>query len=141
MNEGLEALERVRNNLKDSDNYINLFDMLDLSIIEKELKEAKHHATNTFLLHLLLDTISYCYYKTDGTYGDLALPVVDKVKYIQKVLYEHLPIETSEDKLAILDAIKNTFTFRNALLQVCDENSRVYPNRHKMIKEYLLNGK
>ena len=38
MSKGLEALERIKNNLKDEDNYINLFDTLDLSIIEKELK-------------------------------------------------------------------------------------------------------
>ena len=34
----LEALERIKNNLKDCENYINLFDALDLNTIEKDLK-------------------------------------------------------------------------------------------------------
>lgn len=58
---------------------------------------------------------------------------------LTKFLLDNVP--ELRQKLAVLNAIKNTFTFRNALLQVCDEKSRVYPNRHKMIKEYLLNGK
>ena len=43
-----------------------------------------------------------------------------------------------EKELEILHFIEDTFTFRNALLKVCDENSKVFPNRHKAIKEYLL---
>lgn len=39
----------------------------------------------------------------------------------------------------ILNAIKKTFTFRNALLQVCKDDAKVFPDRHKLIKEWLTN--
>lgn len=38
----------------------------------------------------LLDRIQYAYLKTDGTYGDLASVVSDKVKYIEKMLYKSM---------------------------------------------------
>lgn len=38
------------------------------------------------MLDMLLEVISYSYAQTDGTYGDLAYPVADKVKYIKELL-------------------------------------------------------
>lgn len=38
------------------------------------------------MLDMLLEAISYSYAQTDGTYGDLAYPVADKVKYIKELL-------------------------------------------------------
>jgi hypothetical protein len=38
----------------------------------------------------LLDRIQYAYLKTDGTYGDLAHVVSDKVTYIEKLLYKSM---------------------------------------------------
>lgn len=34
-------------------------------------------------LWLLIDSIDHVYLQTDGTYGDLSLEVVDKVKYLK----------------------------------------------------------
>lgn len=36
-------------------------------------------------INLLLDAIDYAYLKTDGTYGDLALVVADKVEYLKSL--------------------------------------------------------
>lgn len=36
-------------------------------------------------INLLLDAIDYAYLKTDGTYGDLALAVVDKVEHLKSL--------------------------------------------------------
>lgn len=41
------------------------------------------------MLDMLLEAISYSYAQTDGTYGDLAYPVADKVKYIKEILLEN----------------------------------------------------
>ena len=41
----------------------------------------------------LIDRIQYAYLETDGTYGDLAYVVSDKVKYIEK-----LPFKSMEAK-------------------------------------------
>lgn len=38
----------------------------------------------------LIDRINYVYLKTDGTYGNLDSIVSDKVKYIEKLLYESM---------------------------------------------------
>lgn len=38
-------------------------------------------------LWLLIDSIDHAYLQTDGTYGDLALEVVDKVKYLKDQIY------------------------------------------------------
>ena len=38
MSKGLEALEDLRNHLKDDVGHINVFDKLNLNLIEKELK-------------------------------------------------------------------------------------------------------
>lgn len=38
----------------------------------------------------LLDRIQYAYLKTDGTYGNLAFVVSDKVKYIEKLLWKSM---------------------------------------------------
>ena len=92
---GLEALKRIKSYFNPKQLLTKEKTLNDLDNIEKELKEGE---TNKHLLDMLLEAISYCYSKTDGTYGDLALPVAYKVKYSQKVLYEHLPIETSKDK-------------------------------------------
>lgn len=72
--------------------------MAGLENIEKQA-EYKH------LLSMLLEAISYSYAKTDGTYGDLALPVVDKVKYIQRVLYWQKDKLTIEKELKALKII------------------------------------
>ena len=36
-------------------------------------------------INLLLDAIDYIYLQTDGTYGDLALPVIDKINYLKSL--------------------------------------------------------
>ena len=36
-------------------------------------------------INLLLDAIDYAYLQTDGTYGDLALVVADKVEYLKSL--------------------------------------------------------
>ena len=41
------------------------------------------------MLDMLLEAISYSYAQTDGTYGDLAYPVADKVKYIKEMLLKN----------------------------------------------------
>ena len=37
------------------------------------------------LINLLLDSIDHAYLKTDGSYGDLSMEVVDKVEYLKKL--------------------------------------------------------
>ena len=43
-------------------------DKKELNTVEKELKDGE---INKHLLNMILDTISYCYYKTDGTYRQI----------------------------------------------------------------------
>jgi len=43
------------------------------------------------LLSMLMEAISYSYEMAGGTYGDLAAPVVDKVRYIKKQRINPLP--------------------------------------------------
>ena len=42
----------------------------------------------------LIDRIQYAYLKVDGSYGDLHPVVSDKVKYIEKLLYNEMKKET-----------------------------------------------
>lgn len=48
----------------------------------------------------LLDRIQYAYLKTDGTYGDLASVVSDKVKYIEKLLYKSMEADNGSGNLS-----------------------------------------
>lgn len=41
-------------------------------------------------INLLLDAIDYAYLKTDGTYGDLAFVVADKVEYLKSLKQSNL---------------------------------------------------
>lgn len=41
----------------------------------------------------LMDRINYAYLKVDGTYGGLQTVVSDKVKYIEKLLYNEMEKE------------------------------------------------
>ena len=41
------------------------------------------------MLDMLLEAISYSYAQNDGTYGDIAYPVADKVKYIKEMLLKN----------------------------------------------------
>lgn len=41
-------------------------------------------------INLILDAIDYAYLKTDGTYGDLALVVADKVEYLKSLRQTNL---------------------------------------------------
>ena len=50
-------------------------------------------------LEMLLEAISYAYYKTDGTYGSLSPVVADKVRYINKQLYKELPKEEYDNSI------------------------------------------
>ena len=36
-------------------------------------------------IDLLLDSLDHAYLQTDGTYGDLSLEVVDKIKYLKSL--------------------------------------------------------
>ena len=47
-------------------------------------------------------------------------------------------IEKSKREIEILHFIRDTFSMRNALLQVCDKNSKVLPERKRLVREYLL---
>lgn len=40
------------------------------------------------LIDLLLDAIDHAYLQTNGSYGDLALEVADKVEYLKTIRYE-----------------------------------------------------
>ena len=44
------------------------------------------------LIDLLLDSIDHAYLQTDGTYGDLAYEVADKVEFIKKLRYANRTI-------------------------------------------------
>lgn len=57
----------------------------------------------------LVDRIDYVYAKTDGTYGELDVCVADKVKYIEKLLFED-SYKLGEKKLA---DVAYTLTFYN----------------------------
>lgn len=48
----------------------------------------------------LIDRIQYAYLKTDGTYGDLASVVSDKVKYIEKLLYKSMEADNGSGNLS-----------------------------------------
>lgn len=48
----------------------------------------------------LLDRINYTYLKTDGTYGDLASVVSDKVKYIEKLLWKSMEADNGNSNLS-----------------------------------------
>lgn len=45
----------------------------------------KRKKVNNDKIDLLLDSIDHAYLNTDGTYNDLALEVVDKVKYLKSI--------------------------------------------------------
>lgn len=49
----------------------------------------------------LIDRIQYAYLKTDGTYGDLASGVSDKVKYIEKLLHESMEVDKELNKFGL----------------------------------------
>lgn len=44
------------------------------------------------LIDLLLDSIDHAYLQTDGTYGDLAYEVADKVEFIKNIRYANRTI-------------------------------------------------
>ena len=54
MSKGLEALEDLRNHLKDDIGHINIFDKLNLNLIEKELKA----------LEIIRETPEFAWYVT-----------------------------------------------------------------------------
>lgn len=56
----------------------------------------QEHPDYKKLLDSLLEAISYSYAQTDGTYGDLAYVVSDKVKYINNLLRDFALLKNKE---------------------------------------------
>ena len=67
--------------------------------VEKQctnLRIAKKDFSDRDILNMLLEAIDYSFLRTDGTYNkELTYPVIDKVRFIKKVLKRHRIIYVS----------------------------------------------